>query len=318
VTARLVWVVGRGGMLGGAVESRLQRYDVEIWKPEVRVPWDDPVHATAVLLANVHAFTNAAAGRPRTVYWCAGAGVTATGASSLSDELTVFQRFLDTFDNRADATGSLVLASSAGGVYAGAESPPFDESSPPRPLAPYGHVKLAMEHAGSEWARSTGGRVLIARLANLYGPGQDITKPQGLVSQLLRSHLLRQPLQVYVPLETARDYIYIDDAAARVVAASTRAEGGEPGSITVKIVASQQGLSVATVLGELRRVLLRRPPIVLGSSPVSHLQARDLRLRSIVWTDLDCRPLTPFPAGVMATHLDLTRQLQQGRLQAQS
>ena len=64
--------------------------------------------------------------------------------------------------------------------------------------------------------------LLVGRISNLYGPGQNLAKPQGLVSQLCRAQLTRQPLSVYVSLDTMRDYLYVDDAAAMVVAATRR------------------------------------------------------------------------------------------------
>ncbi|HXR67067.1 MAG TPA: SDR family NAD-dependent epimerase/dehydratase, partial [Dermatophilaceae bacterium] len=64
--------------------------------------------------------------------------------------------------------------------------------------------------------------------------------------------------------------------------------------------------------GEMRRIFKISPRIVLGASPVSALQARDLSLRSRVWPELDHRGLTPFPVGVATTAADLLRRLQGG------
>ena len=65
--------------------------------------------------------------------------------------------------------------------------------------------------------------MVIGRIANLYGPGQDPTKAQGLVSQLCRAHLERRPTSIYVSLDTARDYLFVDDAARLVLGATERA-----------------------------------------------------------------------------------------------
>jgi UDP-glucose 4-epimerase len=81
-----------------------------------------------------------------------------------------------------------------------------------------------------------------------------------------------------------------------------------------KVVASQRATTVGAVIGELHRVLRRRPPIILGSSPVSGFQARDLRVRSTVWPDLDTASLTPLPVGMHETLLELQEKLQAGRL----
>jgi UDP-glucose 4-epimerase len=82
----------------------------------------------------------------------------------------------------------------------------------------------------------------------------------------------------------------------------------------VKVLASQQGVTVGFLLSELRRVFKRAPKIVYGSSATSKFQVRDLRLRSEVWADVDRRALTPLPAGIKQTVQGLLGSLQAGRL----
>src|SRR5699024_9202621 len=95
--------------------------------------------------------------------------------------------------------------------------------------------------------------VAIGRLANLYGPGQNLEKPQGLISQLSLSHHTAVPVNVYVSLDTLRDYLYVDDAAALVVdLVETIAASPGSGAVT-KILASGHSVSVAALLGELNR-----------------------------------------------------------------
>ena len=84
----------------------------------------------------------------------------------------------------AVAVGGLFVASSAGGVYAGSSDPPFTERSVPRPISPYGRQSWNTSVSATLWGEAHGIPVLIGRIANLYGPGQDMSKAQGLVSQL--------------------------------------------------------------------------------------------------------------------------------------
>lgn len=301
-------------MLGSAVEQHLTRSGVPVWAPAERVPWRDVPRACAELAAQASSFVADNDPGPWSVYWCAGAGVVATSAEELGDELRTFTAFLSDLAGSAREAGSLFLVSSAGGAYAGSSPPPFDESTTPEPLAPYGRTKLAMEAAATSWAGQTGHRVFIGRVANLYGPGQDVSKPQGLVTQLIRAHLMRVPLHIYVSLDTSRDFIFVTDAAAKIAAGMCELEEHPPGTVVTKVVASQQSLTVAAVLGELRRVLHRRPQIVLGASAVTPLQAREVRLTSSVWPHLDRMPLTPFEAGIHATLLDVGQRLQRADL----
>lgn len=295
---RPTWVVGAGGLLGSHLSAAL---GPAAW-PGPRIPW--AAHdATENLQLAARAFRAAAGDRPWQVAWCAGAGVTATAPEALAREVEALDALLDGLGDPDG--GRLFLSSSAGGVYAGSVGPPFDEHTPPQPLAPYGETKLQMEALAASW----GGPVVLGRIANLYGPGQDVAKPQGLISQLCRGHLLRQPLQVYVPLDTVRDYLYVQDAARLVLGCLDRADG-----VTVKVLASQQGVTIGAVLAELKRVSRRAPRLVLSASAQARVQARDLRLRSRVWTDLDRAPLTPLPVGVKRTLDDLSLRLRAGRL----
>ena len=74
-----------------------------------------------------------------------------------------------------------------------------------------------MESRAHRWAVESGGRVVVGRIANLYGPAQGLEKPQGLISHLIKSHLPRVPISIYVSLDTMRDYIYAADCAELVV-----------------------------------------------------------------------------------------------------
>jgi UDP-glucose 4-epimerase len=154
--------------------------------------------------------------------------------------------------------------------------------------------------------------VLIGRIANLYGPGQNLTKPQGLISHLCRSQLTGQPISVYVSLDTLRDYIYVDDAAALVIDGLDRLAVVQPADPVIKILASQQGVTIGALIAESRRLFKRAPRVVLGSSPFAKFQVRDLRLRSVVWPELDRRSLTPLGVGIKATAADLLRGVQLG------
>jgi UDP-glucose 4-epimerase len=323
----LTWVVGRGGLLGQAVEAamgdatRQMGPGGHLWRPPEPIAWSAPGAGAEELRQQAGQFLRAAGDRPWSVAWCAGAGVMGTSADALRLELAALRATLDALAVAPCARdGSFFFASSAGGVYAGVGAPPYDESSPVRPLAPYGQAKLDAEALVEAWSHRTGTPSLIGRIANLYGPGQNLTKAQGLISQICRSHLTGQPLSIYVSLDTLRDYLFAPDCAGLIVEGLARLRqeqsGAAPTVVTVvtKILASQRAITIGAVLGEMRRILKSSPRIVLGASAVSAVQARDLSLRSRVWPELDRRGLTPFPVGVANTAADLLRRLQGGAL----
>jgi UDP-glucose 4-epimerase len=232
------------------------------------------------------------------VYWCAGAGVVGSTQAELDEEIAVLSDFLSRWTPSAAGCG-FFLASSAGGVYAGASDAPFTEHTTPVPISPYGLAKLRSEEIATEFAVRTGSALLVGRLSNLYGPGQDIAKPQGLVSQLCRAQLTRQPLSVYVSLDTMRDYLFVDDAAAMVVAGLDLVTAR--GARALKVLASERSTTIGAVLGDLHRITRRRPPVVLGTSANARFQVRDLRLRSVAWPDTAALARTPMIAGIAAT-----------------
>ena len=304
-----VWVVGAGGLLGRGVVSALKARGHDVLTSSI--PWHDPAAARASLAAGAQELRSLADGRPWMIAWCAGAGVTGTSQADLDSELDVFKAALEsvarTLCGPDTSPGRLFLASSAGGVYAGAPDPPYSEESTPQPLAPYGFAKLEAERAATEFAAASGTRLLIGRVANLYGPGQNLAKPQGLISVFAKAYLTGQPVSVYVSLDTLRDYIFIDDAAALVADCMERlaAEDVVPGQTVIKIIATQRADTIGALIGACKTVFKRRPRIVLGASPFAKAQAHDLRLRSVIWPELDNRPFTPLPVGIDATVRDM-------------
>lgn len=309
-----VWVVGGGGLLGGAVAA-IARQAGGLTVHRTVVPWPDPDAAVAALTAAARQLVPY--GRSLYIAWCAGAGVIGTDQRTLDMELETFTRFLDELRTLvADGGGPaprLFLASSAGGVYAGSNAPLITEATTTLATSPYGSLKLRQEDVVRDFASRTGAVVLIGRIANLYGPGQNLAKPQGLISQLCRAQVTRTPLNVYVSLDTARDYIYSTDAARIILAAGRRLALQPPGTVETKIVASGRATTLAAVLGILRRTTRRTPPVVLGQSPNAAFQTRNLRFRSVVWPELDAEVTTPLPVGIAQTMASIATAIAGGR-----
>lgn len=290
------------GLLGSAVARTLRRDGESVLV--AAVPWAEPDAAVDAVLS-----TADEAGPDWRLAWCAGSGVVGSSESDLAAEVDVARRVVAGIDV---APKAVLLASSAGGVFAGSSGPPFTERHEVRPLAPYGQAKLAVEASFADLA-ARGSRLAVARFANLYGPGQDMTKPQGLVSQLCRSRLTGQPLVVYVDTDTMRDYVYADDAGAVAAAMLDRIAEAPEGAIVTKIVASGIPTTISGLVGAATRALRRRPPVVHARA-AGGAQVHDLRLRSVVWPDLDRLVSTPLVVGLRRTADEVAAQHRAGLL----
>jgi UDP-glucose 4-epimerase len=290
---RVAWVVGAGGLLGSAVCRRLIALGHEV--RATTVPWGDRDGSVEALLAGAGELPVSG----WEVYWCAGAGVVGSSQADLDNEIAVLEDFLARWEPAEAPWRGFFLASSAGGVYAGSRGAPFTEHTDPAPISPYGLAKLRSEEIVTAFAVRTGIALLVGRISNLYGPGQDIGKAQGLITQLCRAQLTRQPLSVYVSLDTMRDYLFVDDAAAMVVAGTEAVTAR--GRRALKVLASEQSSTIGAVLGDLHRITRRRPPVVQGTSANARFQVRDLRLRSVAWPHTASLARTPMMAGIAAT-----------------
>jgi UDP-glucose 4-epimerase len=100
----------------------------------------------------------------------------------------------------------IVYLSSGGCTYSGNDSP-FRENSPAHGTNAYGHMKIQIESLLLKQNQAN----QILRLSNVYGPGQKIGRGQGVIAEWIHSAINENALRIYGPLESYRDYIYIDD-----------------------------------------------------------------------------------------------------------
>lgn len=110
-----------------------------------------------------------------------------------------------------------VYITSGGTAYGAPESLPADETTPVRPLSPYGVSKLAVEQYLPVYANLAGLSYGIVRLANIYGPRQDPHGEAGVVAIFSRAMLNGTPLQIFGDGNDERDYVYVSDVVDAIV-----------------------------------------------------------------------------------------------------
>ncbi len=127
-------------------------------------------------------------------------------------------------------TAKIVYITSGGTAYGDPDMVPADESTPVRPLSPYGASKLAVETYLPIYEKLCGLNYSIIRLANVYGPRQDPHGEAGVVAIFAKAMLARKPLTIFGDGNDERDYIYVQDVVDAIARA---AEGTLPGPFNV-------------------------------------------------------------------------------------
>ena len=194
------------------------------------------------------------------------------------------------------ATGveHMVFASTGGALYGEPDRLPANESTPIRPLSPYGASKHAAEGYLTLYGRLHGLRTCALRYANVYGPRQDPHGEAGVVAIFTNALLQGKTPTIYGDGEQTRDFVYVDDVVrASLLATDRRAVGAWN-------IGTGQALSVNTLYERLAAAVGTTAPAIHGPprpGDVRHitLDARGTR-EHLGWT-----PQTTIDAGLSAT-----------------
>ncbi len=192
----------------------------------------------------------------------------------------------------ARATGARIVLASTGGALYGRDAPiPSLEDVLPLPESPYGVGKHCAEQYVVLYNRLHGTSHAVLRLANVYGPRQDPAGEAGAVAIFCAQVLAGERPTVFGDGQQTRDYIYIGDAVAALLAA---ADLGRPGTWNIGSGTEVSVLELARVIGKIAGRTVEpvfapaRPGELLRSALASERAARDLG-----WT-----ASTSLPTGV--------------------
>ena len=264
-----MWILGQGGFLGTATARSALRSGYSLFKGK-SLPWGEPRLRLRALAQTAELFGQFAVGGSPIIVWAAGAdGVGKREGEGEVESFTDFVRAISSIESLHGAR--VVVCSSAGGVYSASTDPPFSVVSPVAAANQYGANKIAIEEiAGVELSGEFG--VHIARITNLYGPWPG--PRQGLVNRMCTAAATRKALQIYVPLDTVRDYIYVSDAADLLLLESAASGPGQ----SLSLIGSGENSSVGEVIKTVTNVTHRKVPISLAYLESTKLQPRDLRM----------------------------------------
>jgi dTDP-glucose 4,6-dehydratase len=105
---------------------------------------------------------------------------------------------------------------------------PFCEITPYDPRSPYAASKASADHFVRAWMHSHGLPVIVTNCTNNYGPYQF---PEKLIPLMVLKALEGEELPVYGDGENIRDWLFVEDHAAALVAVIERGVAGETYSI---------------------------------------------------------------------------------------
>ncbi|HVZ46572.1 MAG TPA: UDP-glucose 4-epimerase GalE [Ramlibacter sp.] len=165
---------------------------------------------------------------------------------------------------RAAGVRQLVFSSTAA-VYGEPERVPIPEDHPCRPINPYGHSKLAVEHLLDDFGRAHGLRSISLRYFNAAGAhplgmlGERHEPETHLIPRVLQAaagrvpHVARFGLSHGTPDGSCvRDFIHVQDLCAAHLLALERLRSG--GASAVYNLGTGRGHSVTEVIDAARRV----------------------------------------------------------------
>ena len=102
-------------------------------------------------------------------------------------------------------------------MYGNQEIQPIVEDALPRPINHYGNVKLCIENTIRTFNYQAHTKILIARISNPYGPGQDFNKGVGFIDAAIKKTIRGEKIEIWGDGNNVRDYIYIDDVCRMLI-----------------------------------------------------------------------------------------------------
>jgi UDP-glucose 4-epimerase len=189
----------------------------------------------------------------------------------------------------------VVLPSSGGTVYGIARYLPIDEDHALNPMGAYGIHKVTIESYLRVYHNLHGINATIMRLANPYGPRQNLGRGQGIISMYCSRVVSGLPLSIWGDGSVVRDYVHIDDVVLAMVMAIERG-----GGLRVFNVGSGIGTSVSEIVRLLKRVSGQDVAVEYTPGRGADLPANVLDITRIR-SELGWTPHISLEAGIMRT-----------------
>jgi len=194
----------------------------------------------------------------------------------------------------ARVVGARVLFTSTGGAIYGESAPvPSPESSLPIPVSPYGVAKYCAEQYVDLYNRLFGTEHAILRFANVYGPRQGPSGEACVISTFCANSIQGKPLTIYGDGKQTRDYVYVHDCVAALLAAADYGKAG------IWNIGTGKEVNVLDLAALVVRTTGRRSEPVFAPARMGELSRSALACERAS-QDLGWRPATSLADGVQA------------------
>jgi nucleoside-diphosphate-sugar epimerase len=200
-----VLLVGRG-LVGSAIENELIKRGYGVLR-NLPVNWAD-LFSAAVQFKTAIELCKKTKTEHLNIIWAAGKAGFSANESETSAELATFQNVLAVIDQYSQNGTSIKvhLISSAGGLFEGQVNVGYH--SVPKPLRPYGFLKLNMESFLINLKKSIS--YSIYRISTVYGYINESSR-MGLIASLVYNSMKKKETFIFGTFNTMRDYVWVED-----------------------------------------------------------------------------------------------------------
>ncbi|QEW31532.1 NAD-dependent epimerase/dehydratase family protein [Erwinia billingiae] len=136
---------------------------------------------------------------------------------SVTENILPFITLLESIKDNASNI-KFIFSSSGGSIYGDTHGEYCKEVHNLSPKSIYAANKLAQEYYLDVYLKNYGLDYQVLRIANPYGPGQQLKGGQGLIPAVMNSVVNNTALTIYGDGTSQRDYLYIDDLADAIIA----------------------------------------------------------------------------------------------------
>jgi UDP-glucuronate 4-epimerase len=194
-------------------------------------------------------------------------------------------------ESRRAGAARFVMASSSS-VYGNSPTAPFgEEQDVSRPISPYAATKRACELLAHTHHHLTGTPTACLRFFTVYGPRQ---RPDLAINLFLSRVARGEEIRVFGDGSTSRDYTFVDDIVAGVLAAYDRIDAH---GCRVWNLGNSAPITLGDMIATIARVVGREPRIVRAPAQPGDVERTYADLTRAA-AELGFRPRTGFAEGV--------------------